>query len=133
MKKIFGFLLLASTMIACKKDTLSQTQDAITGKWELRKTLGIGPISYAPGNQNLLLLNAQHGYEFWKHDTLINKGTYALLKKRDCGATVDEPAIRFSQGNNTTELFLYVNKDTLSIAMGKCVADGGGAIYVRVP
>jgi len=101
----------------CKK-TQNPTPRDIVGKWEL--SLEVGGIAgmtthYAPGNGNILQLNADNTYQTYKQDSLLYHGTYQIIKNSITVSSDKFDGIYYDHG--TSGQVIQLQGDTLTIGI----------------
>jgi hypothetical protein len=135
MKKMSTALLCILLVLnSCKKDNLSSYRNQFSGKWEYVRYVGY-PFTFTtlpPGNGNIIIITADGSFQRNKYDTIIFKGKYSLIEKKDCYG--DENYIFFK----TTDPFFVENStislagDSLNISTSNCLQDGGTSIYRKL-
>jgi hypothetical protein len=114
---------------ACKKSE-NPTPRSIVGKWEL--SLEVGGIAgitnhYAPGNGNILQLNADNTYQTYKQGSLLYHGTYQIIKSSITFGTNKFDGIYYD--HSMTGDMIQLQNDTLIIGMD--YDDGIASSYIR--
>ena len=129
MNRILFMICLLIVAAGCKK-TQNPTPRDIVGKWELR--LEVGGIAgttnhFAPGNGNILLLNADNTYQTYKQGALLYHGTYQIIKSSVMIGTNKFDGINYD--HSTTGEVVQLQGDTLTIGID--YDDEIASTYVR--
>jgi hypothetical protein len=127
MKKILLLIVITSGLAACKKGQVEQPS-GLTGKWELRETLGgFKDSTYAAGNGTILQFNSNNTYKHFTKGIQDDQGTYQYKKAgiTFSGYKYDELILNYTYGQPVT-----LNGNKLSI--GTAVADGPQSNFIKV-
>ena len=126
MKRFLLIVLVASSLVACKKGGVSPTVN-IVGKWELHERKGgfIQPAdsTYHAGNGNIYQFNSDGSYQQYENGTLTINGTYRL----------DKDTLYFnnnSYGDQAIYSLIVVSGNTLTFEPQ--TADMGTMIYSKL-
>jgi hypothetical protein len=117
MKKFIIISCIFLIAAGCKKSgTVGPKSNIIFGKWELRSQIGgwVTTITYQPGNGNILKLNSDYTYIFYKQSQITTQGTFQIVKKNHA---LD--SIYYNHANGDV---IQLKNDTLII--GTSIADG---------
>src|SRR3954471_18367073 len=86
MKKTYGILVIAlliTIFTACKKDMGddNNAKNDLVSWWELAEvSASMTPVqTYDPGNGNVLRINPNDTYSYWKNDQVIEQGNYSIV------------------------------------------------------
>jgi hypothetical protein len=137
MKKSVLFIAFMAIFFSCKKqDEMAGLQNEIIGTWELEKIfcgLCTTPVVDFPfGNNNIIILSSNGMYERKKNDTLLFKGTYSVLKSKDCNTTTGDMALLINEGVNPTPMFINIIGDKLELSTPYCYSDYNAVSYHRI-
>jgi len=126
MKKIL-LPIVVLALAACKKNQQAPAV-SLTGKWELRETLGgFKDSTYAAGNGTIIQFNSNYTYQHFTKGIQDDQGTYQYKKNgiTFSGAKYDELILNYTYGQPVT-----LNGNKLSI--GTSVADGPQSDFVKI-
>lgn len=123
-------LLFPLLLLSCRKDRFIKD---LTGSWEITQgyTFG-GPVSYPPGNGNILVLRKDRSFEQQYPGNSTISGYYTVETREDCSPRTDKKALVLHFDNSTQASYVGVSDNTLSLSTSNCIADGGTAIYRRL-
>jgi hypothetical protein len=82
MKKILLIMIIAFGLSACKKSQVAApSASALTGKWELRETMGgFKDSTYAAGNGTIYQFNGDNTFKHFTNGIQDDQGTYQYKK-----------------------------------------------------
>jgi hypothetical protein len=150
MKKTFPIVMLAllvTTLFACKKnkDNNDDLKKELVSIWELAETSSaMVPVqTYAPGNGNMLWVNNNGTYAYFKDGQVIEHGNYTIVPDNSVENEVclvnlkDKYKNRFEMTNVTPipttvmtfKTFFYIENDKLYM-IGGCYANDAGSLRV---
>ncbi len=137
MKKTFPFLIILALLISCKKDNdITDIKNNITGKWETESnSCGLCNTSftnYLPGNGNFIIISENGNFERKIHDTLLFKGSYSILKNKDCNKSSGDFAFTTNEQPISSIKFITINNDKLTLSTPYCYQDGSVTTYRRI-
>jgi hypothetical protein len=129
MKKIILMMMVAAGLAACKNGQQVAPSSVLTGKWELRETLGgFKDSSYAAGNGTIYQFNSNNTFKHFTNGTQDDQGTYAYKKD---GVTFSGYKYDALILNNAPGQIVDLNGDKLSI--GTAIADGPQSNFQKIP
>ena len=128
MNRILLVICLLFLFEGCKKSQ-NPIPTGIVGNWELSLEVGgiVGITHYAPGNGNILQLNADNTYQRFSQGSLTNHGTYQIIKNSIKIGTNKFDGIYYD--HSTTGGMIQLQGDTLTIGMD--YDDGIATSYIR--
>ena len=132
MKNTLFTILLIAAFSSCKKADLPITSAGYNGTFELRARYGgIAGINekYAPGNKNLIQLDADNTYKIYQKDTLHSQGTFRIKKNADTLYNVIYDRIYYN-GDTSYGTEIRLHGDTLTI--GTDITDNIATDYKRI-
>ena len=151
MKKTYPIVMLAlllTTLFACKKnkDNNDDLKKDLVSVWELAEaSSAMTPVkTYDPGNGNILRINNNATYAYFKDSQVVEQGNYSVVaddsvEKEVCLVNLkDKYKNRFEVTNVTPVLprpssdlkvFFYVEGDKLYMISG-CYAYDAGSLRV---
>ena len=140
MKQILSICLvlsLATGFISCSKDSEttatgpSTTSAAIAGNWELRKDIGGigGGSTHEPGN-GIIYKFTTSTFESLDSGTVIESGTYTIIKDRSEINQVVLDRIIFNNDYSSTKTFITVSGNKLTLMFD--AVDGGAREYEKI-
>ena len=130
----FGIFILVQ--LACSKDNVTNnnlTLSSIIGSWELNKEqLGMLPLSYSPGNGNILKFTDSE-FQIFANGQLVKRGPYRITKDNTVATEVclviptDQYRNRIIYDNNffETKIFVQVSENKLTFLSGCFAYDAG--------
>jgi hypothetical protein len=152
MKKTYGILVIAlliTIFTACKKDIGddNNAKNDLVSWWELAEvSASMTPVqTYDPGNGNVLRINPNDTYSYWKNDQVIEQGNYSIVADGSVETETglinlkDKYLNRFEVTNVTpapnpvtvVKTFFYVAGDKLYMIGGNFQVDGGSLRVYR--
>jgi hypothetical protein len=136
MKRLLLFVAFIAVFCSCKKENeLGDLKNEIAGTWELEKIVcglcTFPVIDFPPGNGNIIILSPDGSYERKKQDTLLVRGTYSVLKSKECSPAGDR-ALIINEGSNTTLMFIKISTDKLEVNTPYCYTDYNATTYRRI-
>ena len=133
MKKIF-VLGLSLFIFSCKKDGVGSIKKEIVGTWEIEKYSGY-PFTqppYPPGNGKIIMIGSDGNFERRAHDTLLFKGRYFVLHKKDCSPRESDLVLLTNETASDSYSYVDIENGKLTLTTPSCWADGGTAYYRRI-
>lgn len=139
MKKNLFFILfgtLALVQISCRKDNVNNnnlTLTSIIGSWELNKEqLGMLPVSYSPGNGNILKFTDSE-FQIFSNGQPVKSGQYRIVEDGTVATEVclviptDQYRNMIIYDNNffDTKIFVQVSENMLTFLSGCFAYDAG--------
>lgn len=139
MKKNLFFILFgtfALVQISCRKDNVNNnnlTLTSIIGSWELNKEqLGMLPVSYSPGNGNILKFTDSE-FQIFSNGQPVKSGQYRIVEDGTVATEVclviptDQYRNRIIYDNNffDTKIFVQVSENRLTFLSGCFAYDAG--------
>jgi hypothetical protein len=126
-----AFLILATATLTCcnkKVDDHSAISNSLISKWEMRESYGGwgGRVVLEPGNGNMIEFKSDSSFFRYKHDAIIQSGTYGLESKSE----KDQYKITFHAGGYDYSNDIILKGDSLKILPQCC--DIPGVNYVRI-
>lgn len=130
----FGIFILVQ--LACSKDNVTNnnlTLSSIIGSWELNKEqLGMLPLSYSPGNGNILKFTDSE-FQIFANGQFVKRGPYRITKDNTVATEVclviptDQYRNRIIYDNNffETKIFVQVSENKLTFLSGCFAYDAG--------
>lgn len=131
MKKILFLFLCFFVLFSCKKENVRKS---FTGKWEYVTFVGY-PFnfpSYPPGNGIIIEIGKNGSFKRYTHDTLIFKGLYNLIQKKDCQGSQKLSFFKTNDPSFANDDSIEIQGDSLFFSTASCYADGGSAIYRKI-
>ena len=132
MKYFLSFLLIATILVACKKDKASP--QTIIGKWELRDISGGQvanvPSTYKAGNGNTIEYSSSE-YKMMEKSKLILKKNYVIVQE---SAQIDGNAYTTAliYDNEKLKWYFKLTEDKLILSIGSIALDGVTMTYQRL-
>jgi hypothetical protein len=132
MKRLLLILLVAGSLVACKKSsnpTAKTLNNGVSGWWELRRTSGgLRPDSvYATGNGNIYEFNSNNTYKKYQSSLLVSQGTFRIVD--NLGPNENGIILIYFDSSTTGEQFQY---DGQNLTIGSSAADGLAATYQKI-
>jgi len=139
MKRVLLLIFLGGLTLvqpACRKDNTDNnnlTLTSIIGSWELNKEqLGMLPVSYSPGNGNILKFTDSE-FQIFANGQLVKSGQYRITKDSTVTTEVclvipiDQFRNRIIYDNNffATKIFVQVSENMLTFLSGCFAYDAG--------
>lgn len=132
MKRLLLTLLMAGSLVACKKSSntpVNTLNSSISGWWELHRTSGgLRPDSiYAAGNGNIYEFSSNNTYKRYQASVLVAQGTFRIVNN----LASNENGIIYIYFDNSAsgEPFQY---DGQNLTLGSSAADGIASTYQRI-
>ncbi|MFI5162499.1 MAG: hypothetical protein ACHQHN_14560 [Sphingobacteriales bacterium] len=121
MKRILFFLLVAGSVVACKKSSQNPVVSLnITGKWELHRRYGGNIIpadtTYQAGNGNIYQFNSDNTYKSYQNGALTQQGTYQVKLYNNGYGMQQMSYYELDLGNNSFVYLIRVNGGTLTLS-----------------
>jgi hypothetical protein len=134
MKKIFVLALLV-LFISCKKDNdINTLKSEIAGTWELERFVGypFNQPALPPGNGRIIVLGEDGVFERKQHDTLVSRGSYSVVRKKDCYDRNSDIVLSINESAFEDHQYVEIADGKLSLSTPNCLQDGGTAYYRRM-
>ncbi|RYD82036.1 MAG: hypothetical protein EOP53_04775 [Sphingobacteriales bacterium] len=134
MKKYVVIVAVLFGLLSCKKDhELNMLKENVIGTWEMHRYSGypFNQPPVLPGNGHIMVIGKDGSFERKLHDTLLYRGKYVLLKRKDCYKRVDD--ITFSTTDNPDSYsYISMEGDRLVFSTPNCYQDGGSTSFIRI-
>lgn len=135
MKKLSALLLMAMAISSCKKESISDLREEVSGTWEFIQSSSFmgAPVIYPPGNGRIIYLGKNGTFETRSFDTVLTRTTFFLKKKKDCYMDGKFVFINTDDRQYSDDhIKIEVINDTLYFNTSSCLIDGGGGSYRRI-